>query len=453
MKKAGIAIHAGFTLIELIIAIALSSIVSVVLINALYQMSRFRMMVDERVYVYSHAAIIQQQMERDITSAFIPDLIKTSTKSQEQAGTNQAGGDKKAGESDSEKSNTQKQETNSVEQGESEQKKFFYGVKSAENFELLTCITTSPLPVYWGTKSGSPRARIARVLYRLQRDSERPDSYILYRQEGAQLDFASYQESGARNFVLAKDIKSMTVTYEAEIRKKESEQDKKSLAGTAPAGAQAAGAAQNTQKSEQESTPEYKLFPEWDSDKLTTPRYTRSAMHSGRTAMAGTADSAQSLATEDLAKSQSDGGDQESGSDAEKSGVSSRTPHRVIIELRLWNPEHTQDRLFKFVYSVVWQDTKNKASSAASTSSAGQVAEQASAGTGSPGASAPNTASGAAPTAVGAKVSSNNSSARKSTGNITRVPFDENVQRATNQPATDMLVHVVTESLEIVGLI
>lgn len=470
-------VHAGFTLIELIIAVALSSIVSLVLINALYQMSRFRTTVDERVSVYSHAAIIQQQLERDITSAFIPDLVKTSTKSQEEAGTNQA----RAGnqnQAESEKNSAQKPGTDSVNQGESEQKdelkKWFYGAKSGENFDLLTCITTSPLPGYWGAKSGKPRVRIARVLYRLQRDSERPDSYILYRQEGAELDFASYHENGPRNFVVAKDIKSMTIIYEAEIKHAKPE-DKKSLAGgTAPAGAQAAaGAAQSAEKGAQESAPEYKLFPEWDSDKLTKnkrgdpPVYAKG--YAGLASIQTQAVPAIALAAAGRAGE----------GNTETQDISSRIPHSVSIELRLWNPEHTRDRLFKFVYTVMWQDTKNKASSAPSAEPTDKAAGQtgtstpsttASGATGSA-AGAPSSASSQAGSANGAGspvksgVSSGvkNSTAglfvpqaqivareQRPTRSVSRSPGETQRNALRAEPAADMLVHV--EQVEIVGV-
>ncbi len=62
----------GFTLIELLIATFIASILGVLLFSALYQVNRFVPLVDNTTSIYEKAALINAQLERDLSGATAP---------------------------------------------------------------------------------------------------------------------------------------------------------------------------------------------------------------------------------------------------------------------------------------------------------------------------------------------------------------------------------------------
>ncbi len=62
----------GFMLIELIISVLIASMVSGVLLTALYQGNRIQLMVDDMIYTSERVAIVAHQLEKDLAGAFVP---------------------------------------------------------------------------------------------------------------------------------------------------------------------------------------------------------------------------------------------------------------------------------------------------------------------------------------------------------------------------------------------
>ena len=176
----------GFILIELLIATLIAGMISILLLTALQQTNKFQSVIDNNIDIYTRATIFHHQLEKDIMGAFIPIQFYNQPISSEK-----------------------KQKKPPIDH-------IFYGVNRDKKLNVLTFITTNPLAVYWGTKTGSAKPRIARVVYRLQSEDEKKPSYILLRQEGSELSFARYEKSNQkahRSYQLIDGIKDLSITY------------------------------------------------------------------------------------------------------------------------------------------------------------------------------------------------------------------------------------------------
>jgi len=211
----------GFTLLELLIATLLASIVAGILFAALYQVNRFVPLIDSMTGVAERAALLNAQLERDLSGATVPlEFYTRQPKKEEPKQPGQA--EKK--EQDEQKQNAQKKEKEaksaSAQQEEPKKplEKVFYGVNKDGMLHQLSFITTNPLQVYWSEKSGSARPRMARVLYTLKPEpatkKNAKKSYVLVRQESANLEFdAIASGQSAKEMVVIDSIKSCTVEY------------------------------------------------------------------------------------------------------------------------------------------------------------------------------------------------------------------------------------------------
>jgi|GEM_PF-1282862 len=279
----------GFTLLEVLIATAIASAISVGLFIALRQTMAFQNRVDTYADTYSRVTILQNQFERDFMGFFVPseayELVSTKTVAAGKA---------------------------KVEQID----KIFFAARSKEQFGVLSFITTNAMQVYWGKTIGAPKPLIARVVYRLIKSKDQPDTFTLQRQENAELDFTQYESSGEkqkiRAYDIVGDIKEMKVTYIARVY---TPSDKPS-----PAKDSKNSSVRPEELRDKKSSWTYKEFTEWDwSPKKIKPK-------SGKP---------------DEKKNES--------TDAKKEQVS-RVPFYVKITMELWDAEHTRTTPFEFEF-------------------------------------------------------------------------------------------------------
>lgn len=191
----------GFVLLQLMITLVVSSILATALLFAIMQMSQSKIVLNTLTGTYGRIAIAQNQMERDIMSAFIPaqvDLLQTTTEKTAQ---------------------------------EKPLEKIFYAESNEQGgrMKLLTFITSSPLEIFYGIKNINPKPRVARVVYRLLPDERHANSFVLTRQEGtADLQFDAYKQdaTGAnRPFAVIDGIQDCSLTFVSiEIDSKDEEQ-------------------------------------------------------------------------------------------------------------------------------------------------------------------------------------------------------------------------------------
>lgn len=304
----------GFTLLEVLIATAIASVLSVSLFVALRQTMGFQRATDTIVDAYSKAAILQNQMERDFMGFFVPiqayDLASTATPASGAA------------------------PKKKIEQID----RIFFAPLSKEQFQLLSFITTNAMQVYWGKTVGEPKPLVARVVYRLvlnkpENKADEP-SYTLQRQESYyHLDFVAFEgppeKRKIRAYDIVSDIKEMKVTYIARVYKNEdkgpSQASPKPAPGKQSEGKQGAGKpkdAKGTDEKKKLPTWTYKEFSEWD----WSPKKAKPAKPGEK-----------EKTTE--------------SPDQKKEEQVSRVPFYIKVNLVLWDPGHQRTTPFEFVFA------------------------------------------------------------------------------------------------------
>lgn len=212
----------GFTLLEILIATAISSLLMTILFFSYNQVNNVVRYVTDYTDIFDAAILVEQQITKDIAGAFIP-VQAVEQKKQEKQKT--ASSDEK------------KQPEPELE---SEQKSFdkirmkvlkdpFVSKNVGKNMSMLSFITANPMRVYWGKKTGEPKPSIARVVYTLQEDKDSSKSrsrFSLYRQEGKELELSAYtkKESSIERYLIAENIESCALSFLLAVEK-ESEQE------------------------------------------------------------------------------------------------------------------------------------------------------------------------------------------------------------------------------------
>ncbi|MFH1831718.1 MAG: prepilin-type N-terminal cleavage/methylation domain-containing protein [bacterium] len=226
----------SFTLIELLIAMSLSSFIVMGLMQSYHALMRYidrsrGMMVTNR-----RACLLFNQIERDFTTAFIPEIHKKiKSKNPKKPGEKEAPEDKE----DKEEQVDPNKQLSSKEQADVDakklevRKKFFLGVikegdtvrinkKRYELFKNVTFITTDALQVY-----GQKKVRIVRVMYELVVDKPKSKGdnicYKLFRRETSDLknvkmkvdefELDKQKISSISSHVVAEGLKSMHIEY------------------------------------------------------------------------------------------------------------------------------------------------------------------------------------------------------------------------------------------------
>lgn len=218
----------AFTLIEVVIAIVIASMMGIVLFQALNQTSRNISTVNGLTVSMFNVMGFYDRFERDVCGAFIPEMgdpervmqavqkqVKKQT-AQQQAGAQQPPAGKGQ---QPQQQKTAEPPSPPVTLKNVQVKKVFVYEGKGESLNLFTFITCNPLQVY-----GQTRPRIARVTYSLVDDSRAPGMMKLLRKESSQLSFESGKD--ARSYVLLRNIKSLRLEFlapEPEVKEKKPE--------------------------------------------------------------------------------------------------------------------------------------------------------------------------------------------------------------------------------------
>lgn len=155
----------GFTLIELVIGIAIASIISIILFQSFSQTSKTINTIDNMIFMDRRISVLQNQLDKDITAIFIPEQL-----------------------------NHEKLE------------RYFYSQNNQKQLKEFTFITTNALQVY---QSASPR--IVRVTYQLRENKKDSNEYSLFRKESTNLVFGV--EKDAIEYELTDYIKDFSVEF------------------------------------------------------------------------------------------------------------------------------------------------------------------------------------------------------------------------------------------------
>ncbi len=211
----------GITLIDVLIALAIGSVLTLLLYGALAQTSRVVRFVDALTGITTDLLFAGDRLSKDIQGAFVPiqgQLEKSSERKEE--------AQKKEGAQDG----AQKEKTDDKQKKERMTDVFIVndlskGVRNAK--VLLTFISSNPLIVY-----GESTPRVVRVVYMLEPNKEDSNLFELIRYESLELPLKTFKEHQAkksvRGYPLLTRIRQIAVT--AIARKTESEEEKKEKA-------------------------------------------------------------------------------------------------------------------------------------------------------------------------------------------------------------------------------
>lgn len=222
----------GYILLEILISVAIASVVSSGLIMAFYQINRTNEKVNDIIVINTRINIMNYQFERDISGVCVPimEMVASSTPQDNKNQSNEKS-DEHATDDTQQADQNKTQSTRHDDQENQRIQKSFYGVSKGENIELFTFITNNPLLTYWGPQAGSPIIHLVRVTYTVEPDGQTKNSYTLYRHESSELTYKNDQRSESKKIVgkhaLLHGIKKITATYKYALPEKNDETDKK----------------------------------------------------------------------------------------------------------------------------------------------------------------------------------------------------------------------------------
>ncbi len=212
----------GFILMEVLIALAISSMLTGLLFTIITQVTKSTRVVDDIMGVHMRMIVAIRQLERDISGVMVPPQAKKSEPKPESKP-----------EPKSEKKENKSQDSSESKQQPKKVTKIFFSSTKDNNLELLTFITNNPLQRAWIGSHGVPSPCMVRVIYRLIPDKAvrkgSPMRYILTRQETQELDFDRIAKSGNENsahyraYEMLDDILQFKISYKPRESEKKKE--------------------------------------------------------------------------------------------------------------------------------------------------------------------------------------------------------------------------------------
>lgn len=208
----------GFVLLEIIISIALGSLVMAGLFSSFFQINKAYKSVDDVAGIDTKASLLQYQMDRDISGVSVPFILtsmkETSSESKEQA----IFDEKNKGVQVEQK----KEEIEAIPM-----EKSFYATAQGENLNLLSFVSSNPLSVY-----DKAKPRIVRITYQLipeENIDKEISSYRLLRSESSNLSFSESSESGVnkevvQTYELASGIQDFSADFIVKPKKTKQEE-------------------------------------------------------------------------------------------------------------------------------------------------------------------------------------------------------------------------------------
>lgn len=268
----------GFTLLEVLIATAIASMLMVSLFFSFNQINDSVRKASDTVDMFDAALLVDQILLKDISGAFIP-VQAIPPKETKKKADGEKKPDAKPAEKDKKdvadkKNPDEKKEPEKEGGAEGDQKSKvpllkdpFMSSNKGGQMHLLTCITANPMRVFWGEKSGEPKPSCVRVVYTLEEKKDRKNKaprYELYRQEGTKLDLGLYtkKESEYERYLIADNIVSCKLKFiVADEKTEEKEDGQKGAADTEKQ------PAKSVEKKEKKPEKEIKEFTEWATNK------------------------------------------------------------------------------------------------------------------------------------------------------------------------------------------
>lgn len=274
MRKSG-----GFTLLELMVAIALSALVALALYSTFMQTNMSVATINETTSYEMMVSALYRQLEKDIYGVAVPEqflvqLIEEYEKKQKN-GNQEKPAQLSPDEAKEEQEKKENQEKEKQDKEKKEKqipplKKIFYLSQQQALLKQLTFITRNALAYYTDKEQQDVTPFLVRIFYQLKEDKENPGTYRLLRSQGTELDPQGYEdEKKVRAYELARGIRKLEVILHQEKidkkQKKAQEEEKEAAAKSA----QDKEAQEKKEKEKEQKKPkEFEPVSAWSTDEL-----------------------------------------------------------------------------------------------------------------------------------------------------------------------------------------
>lgn len=193
--------NSGSILVELIIATAISAMLSIMLFNALGQFNRGIFMTNDIIGRDDRVMLFFKQFERDVSGVFVPNIAKK----EETPALPQS----PAGKQTPETQGQQPQSATPVKKIKIEPlEDAFYSEMGEKQLKLLSFVTNNPMITY------AAKPRLARVIYSLEVEADKKNSYRLMREESPDIFFKPQeQKKSSQKFMLIDGIKELSLEF------------------------------------------------------------------------------------------------------------------------------------------------------------------------------------------------------------------------------------------------
>lgn len=245
----------GFTLLEVVFGLLISSMIALILFQSLTQMNGTLTRVTALTSLERRVMLLQQQLETDFSGIFAPQLTERDDEDLEE--------EEKKKEKASQKEEKNKKEEDLQEEQDTGFKTFTFEADDRGFVKILSFVSCNPLNVY---QQPSPRA--VRVAYRVSADSENEGKLLLIRQESEELSLKKFEEATKkatikegqapiRSYEIARNIENIKFEFYVEkIQKQEPEKKQ-------PGQAQTPEPKKEEKKEEEEKPRAYFTLDEW----------------------------------------------------------------------------------------------------------------------------------------------------------------------------------------------
>lgn len=214
----------GAILLEILIAGAIASMLSVILLSAWMQMHRVQKQVDGMIEQTTRLQAVHHQLRKDLTSLTAP-VIKPIKKTKQ---SNEEGAEKKSAKEGQEGGSAQQPKEDVDNKAEKQPElSYFVGIFDQDMTRRLSFISHNALHWYREGDRAVATPSLVRVVYTLKENPARKGSFDLFRQENT--DLYESAPTGKQNnaaYLLVDGIKSFVVRYEYQQKdtKKEGEE-------------------------------------------------------------------------------------------------------------------------------------------------------------------------------------------------------------------------------------
>lgn len=196
----------GMTLIEMVIALAIASLLSLLLFQSFNQSQKTTWSLDALLDYSATVPTMYNQLDKDISTIFVPEQVFRELIEEQKKGKNK--------EQEKQK-NTEEKETKKIEKF----KNIFVVAKKDKNVDFFSFLSTHSLSLF-----NEPVPNSVRVLYRLT--PARNGLFSLMRQESIKLDFPleKFKSEKIREYALMHGIKEFSIQLMIPEKSKEENQ-------------------------------------------------------------------------------------------------------------------------------------------------------------------------------------------------------------------------------------